>query len=211
MGEGGNGHLGEVHRVAQGQNGPQQGQQAPAVPAGGLQKQGGKQDDPHRAPAVKGVEQAHDRGLVLGGAGLYNGADEHLDEAAPNGVQTHRQHEPSVGVGEQAGEGAHADEPRRGEQVGRHHAGPVADLVHKAGGDQIHQQLQAEVPRHQQGDLLQADRKGLLEDHKQQGGQVVDNGLGDVAQIAGVLGVAVIGADRHGRHSLLKIENRLLL
>ena len=102
-----------------------------------------------------------------------------------------------------------AGQAPRGEQVGRHHAGPVADLVHKAGGDQIHQQLQAEVPRHQQGDLLQADRKGLLEDHKQQGGQVVDNGLGDVAQIAGVLGVAVIGAYRLRGTSSSKIRNLL--
>src|SRR5699024_4887478 len=51
------------------------------------------------------------------------------------------------------------------------------------------------------------DGKDILKNHKQQGRQVVDNGLGDIAQVAGVLGVTVVCADRHSSWFLLYTQN----
>ena len=53
----------------------------------------------------------------------------------------------------------------------------------------IHRKLDAEIHRHQKRNLFQGDTVHLLENQKQQGGQVVHNGLGDISQITGILGM----------------------
>ena len=166
---------------------------------------------PTRAPAVKGVEQAHDRALFSVGQASTMGLMSTSMRPPPNGVQPHRQHEPGVGVGEQAGEGAHADEPRRGEQVG--------PPPRRAGSRSCPQSGRRSNPPAAAGRSSPStsrvifsrliDKRPAGRSQTAGGARLLNNGLGDVAQIAGVLGVAVIGADRHRGTSSSKIRNLL--
>ena len=60
-------------------------------------------------PAVEGVQQAHARFLVIGGAGLDDRADEHLEQAAAHGVDQHGDEQPHEGIARQIGQHGQAD------------------------------------------------------------------------------------------------------
>ena len=187
------GNLGKNGPVHQGQQSPQTGQHPPGTGTQQGEKQGGQQNGGHAAPAVEGVQQAHHRLLVPGGAGLHNGADKHLNEAAAHGVHRHRDEKPRQ-RGHPLGQHRQQHQPRRGKQVGGHHADPVADAVHKAGGQQVHRQLDQEIHRNEQGDLLQAQAVLPPQGEKQQGHKGVDHRLDHVAPEAGPDGGVVVSS-----------------
>ena len=89
-------------------------------------------------------------------------------------------------VGQDLGQNGQQGQPRGGQGMGQHHRGPVADPIHKTHRSQIHQQLEAEIERDQQGDPGQGNVVAALEGQKQQGYKVIHNSLDDVGCEAGV-------------------------
>ena len=65
--------------------------------------------------------------------------------------------------------------------MGQEHGGPVPDPVDESRAQKVHAQLHAEIERDQKGDSGQGDTVSGLEDKKEQGCEVVDDGLNDVA------------------------------
>ena len=204
-GEGVEGHAGEVEAVGHRHQRPQHRQHRPAFDARQGEEQRGEQYHAQVAPAVEGVQQAHGGLLALGGAGLHDGTDEHLDQPAADGVQHHGDEYACVGIRQQPRQRRQADQPQRGQHVRRHHADPVADPVHHARRGQVHQQLHREVDRGDQRQLIQRQAELAGERQEQQRCEVVDDGLGHVADVAGVNGVVVILAYAHGRTSVFMI------
>ena len=62
---------------------------------------------------------------------------------------------------------------------------PVADAVQKPCGEQINSQLDAEIDRNKQRDFCKRDLICPLEHNEQQGNEVVDDCLHNIADIAG--------------------------
>ena len=85
----------------------------------------------------------------------------------------------------------HADQPGCAEGVRRQDARAIADAIYKPRRKIIDQQLNAEIERDQQGDARQRDGKLLLENQKQQRSQIIDDRLGDIAQLACADGVLI--------------------
>lgn len=80
------GNLGQEEGVGEGNQRPQYCQKLPVVDAEEGEEDGADNDHGHVAPAVEGVEEAHGPLLVLRGAGLGHGTDNHLQQSATQGV-----------------------------------------------------------------------------------------------------------------------------
>lgn len=130
------------------------------------------------------MEQAHHGRLAAGGAGLGNGADQHLQQAAAKGVD-HHSHRQTGQRGDAAGQHSQQNKAQCGKQMGGHHAYPPADLIHKTGGQAVHAQLHQEIDGNEQGDLVQREGELPLEGEKEQRGKEVDDRLDDVPGKAG--------------------------
>ena len=78
----------------------------------------GQQHNPHVSPAVEGVKQAHGLLLMLGGACLQNGADQHLDQSAAHGINAHRNQDACKGVGQHFRQDGQQHQPQGGHGVG---------------------------------------------------------------------------------------------
>ena len=172
---------GEVIDVVKGQQRPDAGQPLPAVDAEHREEEGGQHHHPHASPAVEGVEQAHDGLLVLEGAGLHNGAAQHLNEAAADGVEKDTEQYSREGVGENLRQQRQPQKPCRGADLRGHDAPAVADAVHEPGAQEVHNQLGQEKRGGNQGDAPQGDGIIAVEFQKQQRREVGANGLGDEA------------------------------
>ncbi|ERI68172.1 hypothetical protein HMPREF1548_04208 [Clostridium sp. KLE 1755] len=72
----------------------------------------------------------------------------------------------------------------------------ITYFVHKTRGQEVYHQLNAEIDGDQQCYFFQGNPVGCDKGGKKQRYKVVDNGLGDIAQIACIQGVAV--AFQHG-------------
>ena len=105
---------GEVVNVIQRNQGPDAGQPFPVLNAEHGEKQRGQQDDADGSPAVEGVQQAHDRILVVKGAGLHDGAGQHLDQAAADGIEDDADHDADKRVGEAFRQEGQARQPEAG-------------------------------------------------------------------------------------------------
>ena len=143
------------------------------------------------APAVEGVQQAHSLFLVVRRARFHHRADEHLEQPAADGVDNDGGEKAEKRRGEQIGQHGQQHKAERGRQMGDPHRDAVADFVDKPGGEQIDEQLHAEIDGDEHGDLRQRDVVAGLEGEKEQRGKVVDDGLHNVADEAGGDGVAV--------------------
>ena len=135
------------------------------------------------------MQQAHSRLLAPGGTGFHNGADHDFDQTAAHGVEHHRQKDAAVA------EGIWRDSQRcqaaGREQMRCDDADTVADAVDELRGNQIHQELDREIHRGDQGDPIQGQAELSGKGEKQQRREIIHNGLGDIAEIAGVQGVIV--------------------
>ena len=114
------------------------------------------------------------------GARLHNGADNDLQQTAAHGIDHDGDQQPRKGRGQHLRQNGQQHEPGDGHGVRQHRRGPVADLIHKLHRGQVHQQLQAEVQRHQQGDLGKRNAILALKRQKQQRHKVIDDGLNDI-------------------------------
>ena len=81
----------------------------------------------------------------------------------------------------------------------RDDAGAIADAVDELRGEEIDKNLRAEVEGDQQTDGFKGKAEIALEGDEQKRGQVVDDRLRDIAQIAGVK--RMTGGKPHGRCS----------
>jgi len=81
--------------------------------------------------------------------------------------------------------------------MGRDDGDAVADAVNEFGGDDVHGDLDAEIHSDEQSDLFQRDAVDSMEGQKKERCEGVDDGLGDVTDVAGHDGVSIGGADAH--------------
>ena len=99
---------------------------------------------------------------------------------------------PAKGGGQGPGQQPQKQQPHRAEQVGGHPGGPVADAVHEFHAQHVHQDLGDEVEEDQGGEHPVGDLVVPLEDDEEQGAQVVDDPLDDIAPVTGPPGLVVI-------------------
>ena len=121
---------------------------------------------------------------------LNNGADQHLNQSAAHGIDRHRQKQPRIGR-QQARQHPQSHQTGRTQDMGRHNAGLIAQTLRIPCRQHIHQNLDTKVVGHQESNLRHRDMKFILENNKKQRCQIVDNGLGDIAQVAGIQGSAI--------------------
>ena len=186
-----NRHARKHERIAHRHNRPQSREYRPAVFSTHRQEDGGKCDDRHGPPAVKRMQKAHRRSLVVRRAGLHDRADQHLNEPAADGVQQKRRQKPEKRMREQKRENPHPQKPRRHEHMRRNDTRPVADPVDDGRRKRVDEKLQQEIKRHEQRDLRQLQRKRILENQKQQRHEVIDDSLRHISHIACTDGCAV--------------------
>ena len=99
------------------------------------------------------MQQAHDRLLVVKGAGFHNGTAQHLNQAAAHRVNNDAEQDACKGVGNPLRKKGKTDEPQGGKQFRSHDALSVADPVHKLCAKYIYNQLCQEKGRGDQRDL----------------------------------------------------------
>ena len=143
------------------------------------------------------MEQAHRLFFMVVWAGFHDRADDDFQQPAADGVDRNGNQDAGKRSHHVRQEGKQ-HQPQRRQHVRQHHAGPVADPVHKGDGDQVHQQLHAEIKGDQQRHLGQGQAELILKRDKQQGNIYVDDGLGDIAEKAGMNG----GGRIVGSHAL---------
>ena len=71
------------------------------------------------------------------------------------------------------------------------HSVSVSDFIGKPGGGQINKNLSCKINQDQAADLLQSDSEPSLKDRKQQGRQIIDNGLGHISAVTGDPGMTI--------------------
>ena len=192
------GRTGKQHQISHGNQRPEHRQDAPVSNAGEPEKHSGDQHHAHVSPAVEGVQQTHGFLLVLRGARLQNGTDEHLDESPAHGIDTHSDEDSRKGIGQQVRQKRQQHQPRSCAAVGEEHAGAVAQFIHHAGGEQINAQLDQEVDGDQRRDLRERNVIAVLKYHEQQRYKIIDHRLHNIADEAGVHGLLVVFRLGHG-------------
>ena len=143
-------------------------------------------------PAVEGVQQAHIRALVVRGAGLDYRAYKHLQQTSAYSIDANRDEQARKRTREQLREKAQPQQSRRGKQLRQFHAGPVTQPVNVQGACKVRQQLHAKIHGHQQRELFKGYAEAPLHCQKQQRQEVVHDGLGHKAEIAGQFYTSVI-------------------
>ena len=136
------------------------------------------------APAIEGVEQAHNARFIFRGAGFNDWTNEYFEQTATDGVD-HRGDQKSREAGNEVGQERHAEKSRCAEYVGKQDRFPIAELLHVFGGDEVGQQLRYEVDGNQKCDLLQRYPIGFAEGQKKQGGEIDDDRLRYISDKAG--------------------------
>lgn len=114
------------------------------------------------SPAVKGVQQAHGSFLVVGGAGLHNGADQHFDQTAAHGINDDAGHQPHKRGGEKFGQEGQPDQPCARADMSDDDGYTVTDFINKCRGYQVDHELQAKVKGHKEGDPGEGNSVGRL-------------------------------------------------
>ena len=180
------GHFGEQQAVERRYHGPQQRQHPPVRDAEHRKEHAGEQHHAHLPPAVERMQQAHGGLFVIGGAGFDDRADQHLQQPAADGVDHHGNDQPGKRAGQQLRQHGQRDEPGSRKDVRQHHRRAVADAVDEARAEQVDRKLHAEVEGDEQRDARKRDAVALLEGQKQQRRKVVDDGLHDIGDKAGV-------------------------
>ena len=150
------------------------------------EKQGRNQDNAHMSPAVKRMKQAHCRRLLIKGAGLYDRAYQHLDQPPANCIEENGGQHPHIGIRQKIRKDSKTCQAQGGKDMGNDNRGFITNPIHEAGGQQIHHQLNTEINGDQQcyffkGNPVRSNKCG-----KKKGDKVIYNGLGDIAQIAGI-------------------------
>ena len=145
-------HPRKQHHIAERNQRPQPRQQPPVLRPARGKKQRGQQHDSHVPPAVEGVQQAHGFFLVVAGAGLHNGADQHLQQSSSDGVQNDGNQNTGKRVGHPVRQHGQQPQSRRGAAVSHQRGGTVADTVDQPGRKGIHQQLNQKIDGNQQSD-----------------------------------------------------------
>ena len=84
-------------------------------------------------PAIKGMEQAHGLLFVPGRTALHDGADQHLNQPAAQGIYDHRGKKPGVCVRQQLRQHSQPQQPGSRKDMGDHDGGPVSDPVDESG------------------------------------------------------------------------------
>ena len=82
-------------------------------------------------------------------------------------------------------------QPGDAKQMSDDHSVSVSDFIGKPGGGQINKNLSCKINQDQAADLLQSDSEPSLKDRKQQGRQIIDNGLGHISAVTGDPGMTI--------------------
>ncbi len=139
-------------------------------------------------PAIKGMEQAHDARLILGGAALHNGGGQHLDQPSADGIEDGGDQQAPKGCTHQSGQKGQTQKAQSGKEMGGGDAGAVADLIDKKGGRKVGDQLGGKIQRYQQRKLGQRDAEGPLKGQKEQRRKIANDRLGNRCGEAGKKG-----------------------
>ena len=156
---------------------PNKGEDDPVPDARTHKKERRQRDDGDLPPAIKRMQQAHDRLFFLIRARLDDGADEHLDQPAARRVDGGSDKQPDRGRRQHIRQNGKQNKPRAAEDVRRDRAGAVADPVHEFCREQVDGELDPEID----GDHGADQRKGyavcMVECDEEQRRKVVDDRL----------------------------------
>ena len=131
------------------------------------------------------MEQAHVLLLILRGAGLHHRTDDDLKQSASYGIHGNGNQKPCKCVRQHIRKDGKQHKPGSRSDMRQQNGCPVADAVQKPCGEQINSQLDAEIDRNKQRDFCKRDLICPLEHNEQQGNEVVDDCLHNIADIAG--------------------------
>ena len=128
---------------------------------------------------------------MLGWAGLHNGADNDLQQAAANSVEQDGDQQARKSAGQDRRQHRQKDQPQRREAMRQQRRSPIADPINEEHGRAVHSQLQKKIQRNKQRHLRQRNAELFLKGQKQQGNEVIHHRLHNIAGEAGAFGVLV--------------------
>ena len=120
-------------------------------------EQRGQQNHAHRTPAIKGMEQAHNCVLIVKGARFHDGADQHFNQPAAHRVNHHADHHTYKWVRQHVRQKRQPSQTQCACDFRGNHAAAVSDRIHKAGAEQVNQQLREKKCGGDQRDLAKRD------------------------------------------------------
>ena len=91
------------------------------------------------------MQGTHDHVFVVKGAGLNDGAAQHLDQTGADGIDHDTNQNSGIGIGQKVRQKGQAQKAQAGRQAGGNDAGPVADAVYDLGTDKVDDQLREKV------------------------------------------------------------------
>ena len=118
------------------------------------------------SPAVERVKEPHGLFFMLRGKRLHDGAEHDFQKPAAQRVNRDGQEKPGERGRHDLGQERQADEPCSCRGVGNNHGRAVADPVNESGGQAVHQELDQEIHRDQQGNAAHGDVIGVLKSQK---------------------------------------------
>ena len=84
-------------------------------------------------PAVKRMQQTHRLFLIVAGAALHNGTDQHLNQPAADGIGHYRKEDARKSVRQQPWQHHQSDQSGSGKCMGKHNGDSVTNPVNKPG------------------------------------------------------------------------------
>ena len=109
------------------------------------------------SPAVERVQEAHGLLFILCWKCLHDRDEHDFQKPSAQRVDRDGQEKPGERGGQDLWQERQADKPCRGSGVGDHHGRAVADPVDESSGQTVHQELDQEIDRDQQGDAAHGD------------------------------------------------------
>ena len=142
-----------------------------------------EKDGRNDAPAVEGMQKAHNAGFVFHGAGFHDGADENFQKTAADSVKRNGD-EKACERRQDLGQDGHGDQTERAEKMRRNDAFAITDLVRVFGCDKVCEKLYAEIQRDEERDLLKRDSVRAAEGQKKKRREIDDDRLRDISDKA---------------------------
>ena len=142
-----------------------------------------EKDGRNDAPAVEGMQKAHNAGFVFHGAGFHDGADENFQKTAADSIKRNSD-EKTCERRQDLGQKGHRDQTERAEKMRRNDAFAITDLVRVFGCDKVCEKLYAEIQRDEERDLLKRDAVRAAEGQKEKRREIDDDRLRDISDKA---------------------------
>ena len=143
------------------------------------------------------MQKTHGSPLLIRRARLYDRADDHLGQTAADGIDHDGDADADIRIRCELRQDAEKHKSDGSKNMCQNGIDAVADPIREFCREQVHQNLCDKIDRHQKTDPGKGNPIGTVKCHKQKRGEIVDDRLCDVTDIAGGNGVSKISFNTH--------------